>query len=171
MRPTAGAWSRFVDDTYSERRHFAPHHPYVRRRVRTYDCSHEFRRCRRWPMAAPVRRQDARRLEAARRRGQVPRRRTARSSARASPRRATRFSAPTRDYGDFILELEFKVDPKLNSGVQIRSQCFDKPMPAAAATARSRPFPPAACTATRSRSIPRSGPGAAASTTKAAAAG
>lgn len=34
----------------------------------------------------------------------------------------------TRDtYGDFILELDFKVDPRLNSGVQIRSECFDEP--------------------------------------------
>jgi hypothetical protein len=29
-------------------------------------------------------------------------------------------------YGDFILELEFKVDPMLNSGVQIRSEVFDE---------------------------------------------
>jgi hypothetical protein len=29
-------------------------------------------------------------------------------------------------YGDFILEYEFKVDPRLNSGVQIRSEAFDK---------------------------------------------
>ena len=35
------------------------------------------------------------------------------------------FLCTSRDYGDFILEYEFKVDPKLNSGVQIRSQCFD----------------------------------------------
>jgi len=35
------------------------------------------------------------------------------------------FLCTPRDYGDFILEYEFKVDPKLNSGVQIRSQCFD----------------------------------------------
>jgi len=28
-------------------------------------------------------------------------------------------------YGDFILEYEFKVDPRLNSGVQIRSNCYD----------------------------------------------
>ena len=27
-------------------------------------------------------------------------------------------------YGDFILELEYKVDPKLNSGIQIRSNSF-----------------------------------------------
>ena len=31
------------------------------------------------------------------------------------------FLCTGRDYGDFILEYEFKVDPKLNSGVQIRS--------------------------------------------------
>ena len=36
------------------------------------------------------------------------------------------FLCTTREYSDFILEFEFKVDPKLNSGVQIRSQCFDK---------------------------------------------
>lgn len=35
------------------------------------------------------------------------------------------FLCTGRDYGDFILEYEFKVDPRLNSGVQIRSQCFD----------------------------------------------
>lgn len=29
-------------------------------------------------------------------------------------------------YGDFILEYDFKVDPRLNSGVQIRSNCYDK---------------------------------------------
>lgn len=37
------------------------------------------------------------------------------------------FLCSEQDYGDFILELEFKVDPKLNSGVQIRSQSFDRP--------------------------------------------
>jgi hypothetical protein len=36
------------------------------------------------------------------------------------------FLCTAKEYGDFILELEFKVDPKLNSGVQIRSLCFDK---------------------------------------------
>jgi len=34
------------------------------------------------------------------------------------------FLCTKRDYADFILELEFEVDPKLNSGVQIRSHCF-----------------------------------------------
>ena len=36
------------------------------------------------------------------------------------------FLCTNRDYADFVLELEFKVDPILNSGVQIRSQVFDK---------------------------------------------
>lgn len=36
------------------------------------------------------------------------------------------FLCTGRDYGDFILEYEFKVDPRLNSGVQIRSHSFDK---------------------------------------------
>ena len=34
------------------------------------------------------------------------------------------FLCTEKDYGDFILELDFLADPKLNSGVQIRSQCF-----------------------------------------------
>lgn len=36
------------------------------------------------------------------------------------------FLCTKKEYGNFILELEFKVDPKLNSGVQIRSHCFDE---------------------------------------------
>jgi hypothetical protein len=32
------------------------------------------------------------------------------------------FLCTDRDYGDFILEVEFKVDPGMNSGVQIRSE-------------------------------------------------
>jgi hypothetical protein len=35
------------------------------------------------------------------------------------------FLCTAKTYGDFILEYEFKVDSKLNSGVQIRSECFD----------------------------------------------
>ena len=45
----------------------------------------------------------------------------------STPNTENSFLCPPRDYGDFILEYEFKVDPKLNSGVQIRSQCFDQP--------------------------------------------
>lgn len=35
------------------------------------------------------------------------------------------FLCTKKTYGDFILEYQFKVDPRLNSGVQIRSECFD----------------------------------------------
>lgn len=37
------------------------------------------------------------------------------------------FLCTTQTYGDFILEYDFKVDPQLNSGVQIRSECFAHP--------------------------------------------
>src|SRR5262245_60428150 len=43
------------------------------------------------------------------------------------PNTANSFLCTERDYSDFILELEFKVHPMMNSGVQIRSQCFDQP--------------------------------------------
>jgi hypothetical protein len=43
------------------------------------------------------------------------------------PGTANSFLCTKRNYSDFILELEFKVDPSLNSGVQIRSECFDEP--------------------------------------------
>ena len=36
------------------------------------------------------------------------------------------FLCTKKDYANFILELEFKENPKLNSGIQIRSQCFDE---------------------------------------------
>lgn len=38
------------------------------------------------------------------------------------PNTPNSFLCTERDYADFILELEFKVHPELNSGVQIRSQ-------------------------------------------------
>jgi sugar phosphate isomerase/epimerase len=38
------------------------------------------------------------------------------------PNTKNTFLCTERSYGDFLLELEFKVDPKLNSGVQIRGQ-------------------------------------------------
>jgi hypothetical protein len=43
------------------------------------------------------------------------------------PKTSNSFLCTRRDYSDFILELEVKVHAELNSGVQIRSQCFDKP--------------------------------------------
>lgn len=43
------------------------------------------------------------------------------------PNTTNSFLCTKKDYGNFILELEFKVDPGLNSGVQVRSQVYDKP--------------------------------------------
>jgi hypothetical protein len=43
------------------------------------------------------------------------------------PNTANSFLCTAKDYGDFILEVDFKVDPTLNSGVQVRSQVFDEP--------------------------------------------
>src|SRR5262249_31680456 len=37
------------------------------------------------------------------------------------------FLCTTREFTNFVLELDFQVDDGLNSGVQIRSHCFDKP--------------------------------------------
>jgi hypothetical protein len=37
------------------------------------------------------------------------------------------FLCTAKAYGDFVLEYDYKVDPRLNSGVQIRSLCFDAP--------------------------------------------
>jgi hypothetical protein len=42
------------------------------------------------------------------------------------PRTPNSFLCTTRDYTNFILELEFKVATNLNSGIQIRSQAFDE---------------------------------------------
>lgn len=36
------------------------------------------------------------------------------------------FLCTDRDYGDFVLLVDFKVDDGMNSGVQFRSQCFDE---------------------------------------------
>ncbi len=38
------------------------------------------------------------------------------------PNQANSFLCTTSDYADFVLELDFQVDPLLNSGVQIRSE-------------------------------------------------
>lgn len=43
------------------------------------------------------------------------------------PNTPNSFLCTARDYTNFILEIEFKVDEGLNSGVQLRSQYFDKP--------------------------------------------
>ena len=43
------------------------------------------------------------------------------------PNTGNSFLCTKKEYANFILELEFKVDPALNSGVQVRSHCFDEP--------------------------------------------
>ncbi|MBM3833441.1 MAG: DUF1080 domain-containing protein [Verrucomicrobia bacterium] len=42
------------------------------------------------------------------------------------PNTPNSFLCTTKEFSDFALELEFKVDQGLNSGVQIRSHCFDE---------------------------------------------
>ncbi len=43
------------------------------------------------------------------------------------PNTPNSFLCTRREFTNFVLELEFKVDNGLNSGVQIRSHCFDEP--------------------------------------------
>jgi len=43
------------------------------------------------------------------------------------PNTPNSFLCTRSDFTNFVLELAFKVDDGLNSGVQIRSHCFDKP--------------------------------------------
>jgi hypothetical protein len=43
------------------------------------------------------------------------------------PNTGNSFLCTKRDYANFILELEFNVQNGLNSGIQVRSQCFDEP--------------------------------------------
>jgi len=45
----------------------------------------------------------------------------------AVPNTPNSFLCTEKDYSDFILELELKVDDHLNSGIQIRSHVFDEP--------------------------------------------
>ena len=40
------------------------------------------------------------------------------------PNTPNSFLCTTHEYGDFVLEVEFKIQPGLNAGVQIRSHCF-----------------------------------------------
>lgn len=43
------------------------------------------------------------------------------------PNTPNSFLCTDRNYTNFILEVEFKVDPSLNSGIQIRSHSYDQP--------------------------------------------
>jgi len=51
------------------------------------------------------------------------------------------FLCTAKDYGDFILEFDFKVDPRLNSGVQFRSECFDEQALVCKARPSTSPLP------------------------------
>lgn len=42
------------------------------------------------------------------------------------PKTPNSFLCTEKEYRDFILELEFKVDTGLNSGVQVRSECYEE---------------------------------------------
>ncbi len=53
-----------------------------------------------------------------------------------APNTPNSFLCTDKDYGDFILELEFKVDPRMNSGIQFRSEPSG-----ARLAARTRPGP------------------------------
>ncbi|RME92126.1 MAG: DUF1080 domain-containing protein [Verrucomicrobia bacterium] len=46
---------------------------------------------------------------------------------RPVPNTPNSFLCTEREFGDFVLELDFKPMTGLNSGIQIRSQCFDEP--------------------------------------------
>ena len=43
------------------------------------------------------------------------------------PNTSNSFLCTEREFGNFVLELEFRVDAGLNSGVQIRSHCYTEP--------------------------------------------
>lgn len=57
------------------------------------------------------------------------------------PKTSNSFLCTKREYADFILELEFKVDPLLNSGVQIRSQVFEKATEISLGNGKTRKIP------------------------------
>ncbi len=54
---------------------------------------------------------------------------------------ANTFLCTDKEYGDFTLEYEFKVDPRLNSGVQIRSHCLDQPKSYVDASGKTQTIP------------------------------
>lgn len=61
---------------------------------------------------------------------------------RSVPLTPNSFLCTEKDYGDFVLELEFKVDGRLNSGVQFRSQMFDKPTTVTVPDGSKKAIPP-----------------------------
>jgi 3-keto-disaccharide hydrolase len=57
------------------------------------------------------------------------------------PNTENSFLCTNKEYSDFILELEFKVDPQLNSGVQIRSHAYDEAREVETKKGKKRTFP------------------------------
>ena len=95
-----------------------------------------------------------------------------RSSARSVPNTPNSFLCTKKDYGDFILEARIQG----RSTAELRRADSQPGLRRTEGSSRSKGkkrsrSPPTACTATRSRSTPPTAPVAAASTTKAAAAG
>lgn len=82
------------------------------------------------------------------------------------------FLCTTKKYANFILEIEFKVDPSMNSGIQFRSNYFAKDTEIeVAGKVKRKKSPPIECMAISLRLIPALAPTLAASMTKAAAHG
>ena len=46
---------------------------------------------------------------------------------RSVPRTPNSFLCTVKTFGDFLLEMEFKVDAEMNSGIQFRSECLEQP--------------------------------------------
>ncbi|GAA5142844.1 hypothetical protein GCM10023213_29500 [Prosthecobacter algae] len=63
------------------------------------------------------------------------------------PNTGNSFLCTAKKYGDFILELEFKVDPSMNSGIQFRSNYYTQETEVEIAGKR-RNFQPTACMVT-----------------------
>lgn len=51
------------------------------------------------------------------------------------------FLCTKKDYGDFILEYEYKCDSRLNSGVQIRSNAYDREVTKTLENGKTKKFP------------------------------
>jgi hypothetical protein len=64
------------------------------------------------------------------------------------------FLATDKDYGNFVLEYDFKNDPRLNSGVQFRSHSEAKEVAYKGGDGKPAKVPAGRVTATRPRSTP-----------------
>ena len=73
---------------------------------------------------------------------------------RSVPNTGNSFLCTTKTYRDFILELDFKADADLNSGVQVRSEDRPRARRSNRPASPSKASPAAPSLATRSRSTP-----------------